>query len=670
MESSKNEGRMQRNKSNFKYKSAAAPKTPPLNLHLQTILDPYFIIDLQGNITKINRAAKKVFCNRKLELPCSIKEIIFKEDIPKVRAALSILFRDGYYKDLEARIFFKEGTVKWIKINCNLIYDGNKKPSYAQGTIHDISQQKKEQQDFEEHKNKLNTVIDNASLGIVFLKEGRIIRCNKTFKKLIKYESIELQDMKIEKLFSENDISKYNSYIEQLEKKEIDNFSLDNRYVTKSGEIFWAKTNVSRVKTDTKNLPYYLAVIEDVTGKIQHKSMLKALNSLMSSILGKTDIYEISWEITTNTTTLLQFEDCVIYLLDKTSNKLTQIAAYGAKIGREKTINNVLEIPIGNGIVGTVAKTGIAEIVNDTSKDSRYIVDDKIRYSEITVPIISDNEIIGVIDSEHSSKNYFTKYHLKTLETIANLVATQLKNALNLKLRKEADKKNKALLSNLTKTNKELKDFAHIVSHDLKSPLRAMDALVTWIQEENYTLNNSVITKNTNLLLKKIKKMDQLIHGILEYTSIDQVSSKRKKINTHKLVLELLNTMYVPKHICITIKNRLPAIYMDKFRAYQLFQNLVSNAIKYCDKKEGTICIQCEDDGVFWKFSIQDNGLGISPKYHRKIFEIFQTIESRKNSTGVGLSIVKKIIERNKGRIWLSSEINKGTTFFFTLPKN
>lgn len=141
-----------------------------------------------------------------------------------------------------------------------------------------------------------------------------------------------------------------------------------------------------------------------------------------------TSVGPILWDITRNCISRLGFEDCVIYLLNG-DNTLVQKAAYGAKSPQAFKIANPIEIPVGKGITGHVAQTAKPLIINDTSKDARYIVDDERRFSEITVPIVHDGKVIGVIDSEHKKKNFFTKHHLKTLETVSSLCASKIATA-------------------------------------------------------------------------------------------------------------------------------------------------------------------------------------------------------------------------------------------------
>ncbi len=233
----------------------------------------------------------------------------------------------------------------------------------------------------------------------------------------------------------------------------------------------------------------------------------------------------------------------------------------------------------------------------------------------------------------------------------------------------ESEKQRDILVKNLEKSNKELNDYAHIVSHDLKSPLRSMNALITWLKEDYADVLDENANDSLNMLLKKVDKMDHLIAGILKYSSIGQTEESKNTITLQEVVTDIIDVIHIPNHIKVNITSSLPTIKGDKFRLQQLFQNLISNAVKYNDKEKGIVKISCEDDQQFWLFSIEDNGPGIPKKYHEKIFQIFQTLDQTIESTGIGLSIVKKIVDLYNGKIWVESEENIGTTFYFTLKK-
>ena len=244
-----------------------------------------------------------------------------------------------------------------------------------------------------------------------------------------------------------------------------------------------------------------------------------------------------------------------------------------------------------------------------------------------------------------------------------------MKNALSLQLREKAEREKEQVFKDLQKSNKELNDFAHVVSHDLKSPLRSMNTLVNWIKEDSKEFASEEVNQNLDLLLRRIDRMDLMINGILNYASIDKIEKEEKDTNLEVIVNDILDSIYIPDHFTVRIKNKLPVVKGDSYKLMQLFQNLISNAVKYSDKKKGYVEIKCVSKKNFWQISVSDNGVGIPKKYQSKIFQIFQVLEESDESTGVGLSIVKKVVDFYGGRVWVDSEVGKKTTFYFTLPK-
>jgi signal transduction histidine kinase len=163
--------------------------------------------------------------------------------------------------------------------------------------------------------------------------------------------------------------------------------------------------------------------------------------------------------------------------------------------------------------------------------------------------------------------------------------------------------------------------------------------------------------------------MDLLIKGILDYSAIEKQNDDDRIIDLNILVDEILRTNSVQSNVDIEIKNELPKIFGNDFRFKQLFQNLIQNAIKYNDKENIEIEIGSTEDENEFSFYIKDNGIGIPEIYQNKIFDIFSKLENNDSSSGIGLSIVKKIIEFYKGKIWLESQENKGTIFYFTIAR-
>lgn len=244
----------------------------------------------------------------------------------------------------------------------------------------------------------------------------------------------------------------------------------------------------------------------------------------------------------------------------------------------------------------------------------------------------------------------------------------------NSELQKEVFEKTKELKDNndkLTALNTELRDFAYIVSHDLKAPLRGINQLSQWIVKDYGEKIDQEGKDMLRLLENRTKRMNSLINGILEYSRVNRKEDENEKTDLNEVVKEVIQN-FSDENIQILIDTLLPVVKCDRYKISQVFQNLISNSVKYMDKSEGIIKIGYEDLPEYYKFYVSDNGPGIDEIYFDKIFKIFQTLESKEktDSTGIGLAIVKKIIEGYDGKIYPESEIGKGTKFIFTIKKD
>lgn len=222
----------------------------------------------------------------------------------------------------------------------------------------------------------------------------------------------------------------------------------------------------------------------------------------------------------------------------------------------------------------------------------------------------------------------------------------------------------------IKKSNQELEQFAYVVSHDLKAPLRGIATLASWIAEDNRDRLDDEGRQNLELLTSRVKRMSALIDGILEYSRIGRVDEEQQVTDLKVLVKEVIDLLAVPPSVSVCIEGEWPMLKCAKIQMSQVFQNLISNAVKFIDKPEGRVVVRAESGDGLWKFSVEDNGPGIEEKYFDRIFQLFQTLDTAKShdSTGVGLTLVKKIVEYHNGSIWIESEVGKGTKFIFTLP--
>jgi PAS domain S-box-containing protein len=223
----------------------------------------------------------------------------------------------------------------------------------------------------------------------------------------------------------------------------------------------------------------------------------------------------------------------------------------------------------------------------------------------------------------------------------------------------------------LEERNQELDNFVHIVSHDLKAPLRAVSNLSQWIEDD---LEGKVLADTQpqlKLLRNRVDRMAATIDGLLDYARIGRTEASIETVCIAELLAETIDSLAPLPTFSIAIAPNLPTFNTKRLLLFQVFTNLIGNAIVHHDRSDGSIQIYCQASGDFYEFGIIDDGPGIAPENHSKIFTIFQTVhpQNRSDSTGIGLAIVKKIIEAEGGTIRLESELGRGTTFYFTWPK-
>lgn len=270
-------------------------------------------------------------------------------------------------------------------------------------------------------------------------------------------------------------------------------------------------------------------------------------------------------------------------------------------------------------------------------------------------------------------KKLIGKDEVGRLTSSFGMMATNIKNA-NDQLEgysHNLEKKVKERTKELESVNQELKNFAYIVSHDLKAPLRSIGSLASWLKTDYEDKLDDVGKEQLDLLVGRVNRMHALIGGILQYSRVGKVEEITARVDVTFMLNDVIDILNSPKNIKISLDTDFPTIDFEPTRIQQVFQNIISNAIKYIDKPKGLIHVGCKSHGEYWEFYVSDNGPGIDKKYHDKVFQLFQTLQSKDSyeSTGVGLSIVKKIIETNGGRIWIDSIVGKGTTFKFLLLK-
>lgn len=230
---------------------------------------------------------------------------------------------------------------------------------------------------------------------------------------------------------------------------------------------------------------------------------------------------------------------------------------------------------------------------------------------------------------------------------------------------------NLLLVDDLRRANQDLKDFAHVVSHDLKAPLRGVRSLADWMQEDYADRLDDEGRKRLDLMVERIAHLQELIDGILKYSSVEHARVLIRKVDCAALVRHVVEMLAPPPEIKVTVSDHLPSVHFDQIQLEQVFQNLIGNAMAHLGKPSGHIGIACRDTGSAWEFRVTDDGVGIPEAEQRHMFTLFHSGGSRPDAgSGVGLAVVRRIVEKQGGRLWVESAPGQGSAFFFTIQKN
>jgi len=261
--------------------------------------------------------------------------------------------------------------------------------------------------------------------------------------------------------------------------------------------------------------------------------------------------------------------------------------------------------------------------------------------------------------ADNVSNGRFTTLHDNTNDELKGLSLSL--NKMSVSLQKN--------ISDLENRNSELDQFAYAVSHDLKAPVRGIHNVISWTEEDFGEELPSPVKKNFEIIRQRVKRMEDLINGLLDYARVRRKTTP-EITNVNEVVYHIIDSI-VPRNFKVEVHD-LPIMVAEKLKLEQVLMNLISNAVKYTRADEGKIIISCKELRDHYEFSVKDNGIGIDPEFHSKIFELFQTLREKdeKESTGIGLALIKKILEDQNCTIRVESSLGNGANFIFTWPKN
>jgi PAS domain S-box-containing protein len=541
----------------------------------------------------------------------------------------------SFWLDSYEKAFTGESVVVEIQVNSNC-FKANINPIFINNEVigisifsQDITEKKKKERELEDINNKFKNAFEYSPIGIAIIGlDGKFLKINSSISYITGYSEEELLDITFQDITHPDDLKTDLSYLNEVISGIINNYNIEKRYIHKDGHIVYAFLSVSVVKDNNNNPLYFLSQIKDITVKKINEEHIRLNQSKLLSLVENTQ--DFIWSVDLENKIVFYNSHFKKFILD----------TFQVYLKEGLFISNVLneqELYIWNSMYHKSLKGKF--LSREIQWSNKY-------YSLSLNPIRDGEFIIGV--------SVFAKDITSKKESQLEILSKNIE---------------------LEKKNEELEQFAYLVSHDLQAPLNSIKSYISMLDNkhifgsEKENIDEYVRTNIVN----SCNKMKSFISDLLLYSKAG-IKLPLEHIDTNIVLDNVINNLkFSIEQVKSTVKyEELPDILANPLKIEQLFQNLIDNALKYRKENiEPIINIKCISEVDFWKFSIQDNGIGINSKYQDVVFKTFRRLHSddKYSGNGIGLSICKKIVEQYKGDIWFESTLGQGTTFYFTIPK-
>ena len=514
-------------------------------------------------------------------------------------------------------------------VNLNLSREGEIKG--FSGTLTDVTERIKAQEEL-----KRLALVAEKTDNIVFVSDaqGRIEWVNKAFETLTEYSSEEAVGKTASELMhgentSDTSIREMNRAL--ANKK---SFSGEIYNYSKTGKGFWLSVSVTPIKDKDNQLEGFITIELDITDKKYDEQKLEEARKTLEFALEGNGYGTWDWVVPENR---VRFSRIWKSMLGYAEHEIADTFSSWEELVHEDDMENA-KGDLQRYLKGELNHYRTEFRMCTKSGDYRWI--------------LAQGKAVSLQDD--GSPYRIVGTHQDITE------------------RKNSEQKLSNYAHQLEKINAELDKFAYIVSHDLKAPLRGINNLSEWIEEDLGENIAPDIKKQMTLLRGRVHRMENLINGILDYSRAGRIAGKQKEVKVGELIQSIVDSLQPDPKFKFKINPDMPTLHTEEIALEQIFSNFISNALKYNNSENPIIEIDVIKGTSFHTFSVMDNGPGIEEAFKDKIFEIFQTLQARDKveSTGVGLAIVKKIIEDKNSKVWLESEPGEYTKFSFTWPVN
>ncbi|MBM0741420.1 PAS domain S-box protein [Phormidium sp. CLA17] len=647
--------------------AASSSCQPELNLHNQyeQLMDALpqmmWVANADGSINYLNHAWSEMLG---VAIADSLEWQLFDRIHPADRA---IAFRQWQQSisteqafEVELRFRQADSAHRRFVVKGRPILDEANAVTKWVGTCTPSSQARRVETELEQERELQTVITRNMAEGIclVRLSDRVIVYANPKFEQLFGYQPAELNGQPFSILNYAPDLPAVeaiaNDLLRQVEQNGEATYTVHS--IRKDRTLFWCEATTS-IFEHPEYGSVVVAVQQDITNRLQAEQKLREKERRFRAIFDQTFQF----------VGLLEPDGKVI--------EANQTALEFGGVTAEQVIGQMFwETPwwreshdIRVQLRGAIARAAAGEFIRYEVKLSG--VDDRTAVCDFSIkPLRDETGQVVLLISEGRDITQRKQAEAEVYKLNAELEArvaqrTSQMAQLNRTLAQTA--------TLLEERNRELDQFAHIASHDLKAPLRAISNLAEWIEDDLQGQLPAENQQQLRLLRKRVLRMEALITGLLDYSRVGRTQAAIESVSVRALLEEVIDSLDPPATFTIALASDLPTLPARQLLLRQVFANLIGNAIKHHDRPDGRITITASEQAAFYEFAVTDDGPGIAADYHDRIFVIFQTLIARdsKENTGVGLSIVKKIVEAQGGQIRVESELGQGTTFRFTWLK-
>jgi len=638
---------------------------------LESLSDAFYGLDLDWRFVYLNRKAEQLLDRKREEL---IGKVIWEEFPYAIKTQTYVEMHTALEKQQIIRFeTFSLYLQIWVEVEVSPT------PTGLSVYFHDITQRKQSA----DALTRLAAIVTFSTDAIISKTlQGIITSWNEGAEKIFGYSEKEMLQKPITILIPPEKMDEEAMFLQKIAADEVIR-NYDTFRLKKDGSLVYISVSLSPLKDQYGTIVGISKIARDITSRKraesalnQYVQRLEILHEIDNGLIRGDSISKIIEMTLKRLQQIIPCQRIDVSLVDEATN---EAIIFAIACDNDTVLGEGVRIPLTQDIFeGYDAKhTRLFDdirLFQETRPRAKQLLQEGL-LSALSVLLIDGEHPIGAIMLFADSTSFFTSEHQSIVSEIANQITIAIRQLqLNTKLANytgELEQNVVERTAQLVAANQELDAFAYIVSHDLKAPIRGISQLAGWLTSDYVDRLDDDGRNLLRLMIGRTKRMHEMIEGILQYSRVGRVKENPTKIDLNVLVHQVVDLLSPPDGVTINIAPDLPILYGYEIRIRQVFQNLISNAIKYMGKPTGLVTLTWQDDETHWQFAITDTGQGIASQYHEKVFQLFQTLTPRDEveSTGIGLSLVRKIVELHNGRVWLESEVGKGSAFYFTLAK-